>query len=135
MSLFYECLSAFAVGGLLCVVAQLLIDLTRLTPARILVAFVVAGVALGAVGLYEPLYRFAGCGVSVPLLGFGGALARGVREADFQRRFGRGFYESYRDKVDAVVAKDPRLLTVSNEKVSLTDRGLYLSNAVINSII
>ena len=68
-------------GGLLCVVAQLLIDLTRLTPARILVAFVVAGVALGAVGLYEPLYRFAGCGVSVPLLGFGGALARGVREA------------------------------------------------------
>ena len=81
MSLFYECLSAFAVGGLLCVVAQLLIALTRLTPARILVAFVVAGVALGAVGLYEPLYRFAGCGVSVPLLGFGGALARGVREA------------------------------------------------------
>ena len=81
MSLFYECLSAFAVGGLLCVVAQLLIVLTRLTPARILVAFVVAGVALGAVGLYEPLYRFAGCGVSVPLLGFGGALARGVREA------------------------------------------------------
>lgn len=81
MSLFYECLSAFVVGGLLCVVAQLLIDLTRLTPARILVAFVVAGVALGAVGLYEPLYRFAGCGVSVPLLGFGGALARGVREA------------------------------------------------------
>ena len=81
MSLFYECLSAFVVGGLLCVVAQLLIDLTRLTPARILVAFVVAGVVLGAVGLYEPLYRFAGCGVSVPLLGFGGALARGVREA------------------------------------------------------
>lgn len=81
MSLFYECLSAFVVGGLLCVLAQLLIDLTRLTPARILVAFVVAGVVLGAVGLYEPLYRFAGCGVSVPLLGFGGALARGVREA------------------------------------------------------
>ncbi len=81
MSLFYECLSAFVVGGLLCVVAQLLIDLTRLTPARILVAFVVAGVVLGAVGLYEPLYRLAGCGVSVPLLGFGGALARGVREA------------------------------------------------------
>lgn len=81
MSLFYECLSAFVVGGLLCVVAQLLIDLTRLTPARLLVAFVVAGVVLGAVGLYEPLYRLAGCGVSVPLLGFGGALARGVREA------------------------------------------------------
>lgn len=81
MGLFYECVAAFAVGGLLCVVAQLLIDLTRLTPARILVAYVVAGVLLGAVGLYEPLYRFAGCGVSVPLLGFGGVLARGVREA------------------------------------------------------
>lgn len=81
MSLFYECLSAFCVGGALCVIAQLLIDLTRLTPARILVGFVVAGVALGALGLYEPLYRFAGCGVSVPLLGFGGVLARGVREA------------------------------------------------------
>lgn len=81
MTLFYECLAAFAVGGLLCVVAQLLIDLTRLTPARILVSYVVAGVALGAVGLYEPLYRFAGCGVSLPLIGFGGALARGVREA------------------------------------------------------
>ncbi|MBQ8350740.1 MAG: SpoVA/SpoVAEb family sporulation membrane protein [Clostridia bacterium] len=81
MSLFYECVAAFCVGGLLCVVAQLLIDLTRLTPARILVSFVVAGVVLSAVGLYEPLYRFAGCGVSVPLLGFGGALARGVREA------------------------------------------------------
>lgn len=81
MSLFYECVAAFAVGGLLCVVAQLLIDLTHLTPARILVGFVVAGVVLGAVGLYEPLYAFAGCGVSVPLLGFGGTLARGVREA------------------------------------------------------
>ena len=81
MNVFYECIAAFAVGGLLCVVAQLLIDLTRLTPARILVAFVVAGVFLGAVGLYEPLYQFAGCGVSVPLLGFGGTLARGVREA------------------------------------------------------
>jgi oxygen-independent coproporphyrinogen-3 oxidase len=61
--------------------------------------------------------------------------ARGVREEDFRRRFGRGFYESYRERIDAVVAKDPRLLTVSPERVSLTDRGLYLSNAVINSII
>ena len=61
--------------------------------------------------------------------------ARGVREEDFRRRFGRGFYESYRERIDAVVAKDPRLLTVSLDGVSLTDRGLYLSNAVINSII
>ncbi len=81
MSLFYECLWAFVIGGSLCILAQLLIDLTRLTPARILVTFVVAGVVLGAFGLYEPLYRFAGCGVSLPLLGFGGLLARGVREA------------------------------------------------------
>ena len=81
MNLFYECAWAFAVGGGLCVLAQLLIDLTRMTPARVLVTFVVAGVALGALGLYEPLYRLAGCGVSLPLLGFGGVLARGVREA------------------------------------------------------
>lgn len=81
MNLFLDCLFAFLVGGALCVVAQLLIDLTMLTPARILVLFVCAGVFLGAVGLYEPLYSFAGCGVSVPLLGFGGTVARGVREA------------------------------------------------------
>ena len=81
LTLFYSCLAAFVTGGLLCVVAQLLIDLTRLTPARILVLYVCTGVFLGAVGLYEPLYRFAGCGVSVPLIGFGGTIARGVREA------------------------------------------------------
>ena len=81
MNLFFDCLFAFAVGGILCVIAQLLIDLTRMTPARILVAYVCAGVVLSAVGLYEPLYRLAGCGVSLPLIGFGGALARGVREA------------------------------------------------------
>ncbi len=81
MTLFYDCLFAFLIGGGLCVLAQLLIDLTRLTPARILVAFVVAGVALGALGLYEPLHDLGGCGVSLPLLGFGGTLARGVREA------------------------------------------------------
>ncbi len=81
MTLFYECLFAFLVGGAFCVIAQLLIDLTRLTPARILVFYVVAGVALGALGLYEPLYEFAGAGVSVPLIGFGGTIARGVRPA------------------------------------------------------
>ena len=81
MTLFYECLRAFLVGGLFCVAAQLLIDLTRLTPARILVLYVVVGVALGALGIYEPLYDFAGAGASVPLIGFGGAIARGVRAA------------------------------------------------------
>ena len=69
---------AFIVGGTLCVIGQLLIDLTALTPARILVAYVVAGVALSAVGLYQPLAEFAGCGATVPLLGFGHLLAQGV---------------------------------------------------------
>ena len=71
----------FAVGGALCVVAQLLIDLTKLTPARILVLFVSLGVFLGAIGAYEPLFELAGAGVSVPLLGFGGTVAKGVRDA------------------------------------------------------
>ena len=74
-------LKAFAVGGALCAVGQLLIDLTKLTPARILTSYVVAGVALGALGLYEPLIDFAGAGATVPLTGFGAAIARGVREA------------------------------------------------------
>ena len=75
---------AFIVGGGLCGVAQLLLDFTKLTPARILVLYVSLGVVLGAVGLYEPLYRFAGAGVAVPLLGFGGNVARGVKEAVHQ---------------------------------------------------
>ncbi|MBP5610234.1 MAG: SpoVA/SpoVAEb family sporulation membrane protein [Clostridia bacterium] len=74
-------LFAFLVGGLVCLFAQLLIDLTKLTPARILVIYVVLGVALGAVGLFEPLADFAGCGITVPLIGFGGNVARGVRVA------------------------------------------------------
>ena len=74
-------IKAFIVGGLLCVIGQLLIDLTRLTPARILVSYVVAGVLLGALGLYEPLLEFAGAGASVPLTGFGNTLAKGVRDA------------------------------------------------------
>ena len=76
-----EYLFAFLCGGLVCLAAQLLIDLTKLTPARILVIYVVLGVFLGAVGVYEPLAEFAGCGISVPLIGFGGNVARGVREA------------------------------------------------------
>ena len=74
-------IKAFLVGGAICVIAQLLIDYTRLTPAKILVSFVVLGVILGGIGLYEPLVEFAGAGASVPLLGFGNTLAKGVREA------------------------------------------------------
>ena len=74
-------LKAFLVGGAICVAAQLLIDYTKLTPAKILVGFVVLGVILGGIGIYEPLVEFAGAGASVPLLGFGNTLAKGVREA------------------------------------------------------
>ena len=74
-------LKAFAVGGAICLVGQILIDKTKLPPARILVAYVVAGVILGAVGLYPKLLEFAGAGASVPLTGFGNTLAKGVREA------------------------------------------------------
>ena len=72
---------AFLIGGALCIPAQILIDITKLTPARILVIYVVAGTVLGALGIYQPLVDFAGCGASVPLTGFGNVLARGVREA------------------------------------------------------
>lgn len=72
---------AFAVGGGICVVGQLLIDYTKLTPARILTGYVVAGVILSAVGLYKPLADFAGAGASVPLLGFGHLLAQGAQHA------------------------------------------------------
>lgn len=72
---------AFLVGGLLCLIGQILIDKTRLTPARILTSYVVAGVVLGALGLYQPLVDFAGAGATVPLTGFGNLLAKGVREA------------------------------------------------------
>lgn len=74
-------LKAFLVGGGICLLAQLLIDYTKLTPAKILVSFVVLGVILGGLGIYEPLVDFAGAGASVPLLGFGNTLAKGVREA------------------------------------------------------
>lgn len=74
-------LKAFVVGGLICVIGQLLIDYTKLTPAKILVSFVVLGVVLGAVGWYEPFARWAGAGANVPLTGFGNALALGVKKA------------------------------------------------------
>ena len=76
-----EYVKAFLVGGAICVVGQLLLDKTRMTPARILVCFVVLGVILGGTGVYEPLVEFAGAGATVPLTGFGYNLARGVREA------------------------------------------------------
>ncbi|MDO5601221.1 MAG: stage V sporulation protein AE [Oscillospiraceae bacterium] len=72
---------AFLVGGALCVIGQILIDLTNMTPARILVTFVVAGVVLSALGWYDPLAEFAGAGATVPLLGFGHLLAQGVLDA------------------------------------------------------
>lgn len=76
-----EYLKAFLVGGILCVIGQILIDKTKLTPARILVMYVVGGVFLSAVGVYEPLANWAGAGASVPLTGFGHLLAKGVKDA------------------------------------------------------
>lgn len=73
-------LKAFIAGGLLCAVGQVLIDKTKLTPARILTCYVVAGVILGAFGIYKPFAQWAGAGASIPLTGFGNALAEGVRE-------------------------------------------------------
>ena len=74
-------IKAFLIGGLLCLVGQVLIDYTKLTPARILTIYVVAGVALSAIGLYQPLVDWAGAGASVPLTGFGHTLAKGIRQA------------------------------------------------------
>lgn len=76
-----EYLKAFLCGGVLCIIGQLLIDRTSLTPARILVAYVVAGVILGGLGLYQPLIDWAGAGATVPLTGFGSLLAKGVKRA------------------------------------------------------
>ena len=81
MEIILPYLKAFFVGGLLCLIGQLLIDKTKLTPARILTSYVVAGVVLGALGLYQKLVDFAGAGATVPLTGFGNLLAKGVREA------------------------------------------------------
>lgn len=78
---------AFLVGGALCLIGQVLIDKTKLTPARILVSYVVIGVFLGAVGVYQPLVEFAGAGATVPLTGFGNSLAKGVKEAVQQDGF------------------------------------------------
>jgi stage V sporulation protein AE len=81
MNIFMDFLKVFICGGLLCALAQIIIDKTKLTPARILVGYVVAGVILTAVGLYEPFVDFAKSGATVPLSGFGFALAKGVQQA------------------------------------------------------
>lgn len=81
MTVLWEYAKVFFVGGALCVIGQLLIDYTRLTPARILTGFVVAGVILGALGIYGPLVEWAGAGATVPLTGFGWNLAKGVKQA------------------------------------------------------
>lgn len=79
--MFIAYLKTFIVGGAICLIGQLLIDFTKLTPARILVSFVVLGVILNGIGIYQPLIDFAGAGATVPLTGFGSLLARGVRDA------------------------------------------------------
>ena len=81
MTVLMPYLRAFAAGGQLCLIGQVLIDCTRLTPARILTSYVVMGVILGALGLYEPFAEWAGAGAAVPLTGFGNVIAKGMREA------------------------------------------------------
>ena len=81
MDIFFDYFWAFVIGGGLCVIAQILIDKTKLTPAKILVGYVCIGVVLTAVGAYEPLVKLAGCGATVPLSGFGYAIANGVKTA------------------------------------------------------
>ena len=76
-----DCIKAFIIGGIFCLIGQLLIDITKFTPARILVGYVVTGVLLGALGIYKPIVSFAGAGATVPLTGFGYTLAKGVKEA------------------------------------------------------
>lgn len=84
MDILINCLKAFLVGGFVCTIGQALIDYTKLTPARILVSFVVSGVILTAIGVYDPIVEFAGAGATVPLTGFGYSLAKGVQEGVMQ---------------------------------------------------
>lgn len=82
---YIKILNSFWVGGIICVIAQILIDKTKLTPARIMVSYVVAGVILTAIGIYSPLVKFAGAGATVPIIGFGYSLAEGVKKAISER--------------------------------------------------
>ena len=81
MNIFQQLILTFVSGGFICLIAQLLIDFTRITPARILVLYVSLGVLIYAVGLYEPMFKLFGAGVSVPLIGFGANIGKGVKEA------------------------------------------------------
>ena len=87
MELIWTYLKAFLVGGSLCLVGQVLIDQTKITPARILTAYVVMGVILSGIGIYEPFAKWAGAGATVPLLGFGNSLAKGVKQAVAEQGF------------------------------------------------
>jgi stage V sporulation protein AE len=87
MDIFLDYVWAFVIGGAFCVIAQILLDKTELTPARILVGYVVVGVVLGALGLYKPILDFAGAGASTPLTGFGYVIAKGVKTAVEEKGF------------------------------------------------
>ena len=87
MALIWKYLTAFLVGGSLCLIGQVLIDKTKITPARILTAYVVTGVILSGMGIYEPFAKWAGAGATVPLLGFGNSLAKGVKKAVAEQGF------------------------------------------------
>ena len=83
----FDYFKAFAVGGMLCLIGQILIDFTRLTPARILTSYVLVGILLGAIGVYQPLVDWAGCGATVPLTGFGNVIAQGMKKAVAEQGF------------------------------------------------
>lgn len=87
MELLWACIRSFLVGGFICAVGQILLDYTKITPARILFCFVIAGVVLGAVGIYQPFADWAGFGATVPLTGFGNLLAQGVKEQVDEKGF------------------------------------------------
>ena len=83
----FDYFKAFAVGGMLCLIGQVLIDFTKLTPARILTSYVLSGILLGAIGVYQPLVDWAGCGATVPLTGFGNVIAQGMKKAVAEQGF------------------------------------------------
>ena len=85
--MFLMVLKAFLIGGLICVIGQILIDITKMTPAKILVLFVCSGVLLGALGIYDKIVDFAGAGATIPVVGFGNTLANGVRDAVKEQGF------------------------------------------------
>ena len=104
MELLIDCAKAFAAGGALCALGQLLIDRTSLTPARILTLYVCAGVALGALGAYGPFAEWAGAGAAVPLTGFGNVIARGVREAVAESGFAGALTGALRSAAGGITA-------------------------------